>query len=283
MKTIILQLSIALIVLARISSLIIPPIFHAIALSWTIEQGLINSIVPSVLSRENLPLSVNIPRAMSKLYPLPQEEMTTSYNRGNAYLMTGKFADSLIEFNRALDISPNTADIYLSRGIVKEKLLLWDDAIADYRKANRLYKSRPFSGDDPTCFSNIANAETGLGQWEQALKDYTYAASLRGDFVAPQLGRALGLYELGEEKEASEYFKALTIKYPLFADAQAALAVIRFHDGDIDNALDSWEIALEQDSRYADIDWVKTIRRWPPKLVDDLVLFKASINSNNKK
>lgn len=63
----------------------------------------------------------------------------------------------------------------------------WQDAIDDYREANTLIKKRPFARDDPTSFSNLANAETGLDLWEDALRDYTYASKLDANFVAPQV------------------------------------------------------------------------------------------------
>jgi tetratricopeptide (TPR) repeat protein len=236
----------------------------------------ISGILPS---REQLP-TISIPTAIAKLHPLPEEELTTSYNRGNAYLMSGRFQDALVEFNRAADVRPDVADVYISRGIVNEKLFRWDDAITDYRKANDLLRKRPFAGDDPTVFSNIANAETGLNRWEDALKDFTYAAQLKSDYLAPQIGRALVLYQLDRKDEAIAFFKTLSIKYPAFADGLAALAVMDFDKGLVDEAKDAWETALEQDSRYEDIDWVLNIRRWPPKLVDSLVVMKKGIISN---
>ena len=71
---------------------------------------------------------------------LPEEELTTSYNRGNAYLMQGQFEDALSSFNRAMELSPNNADILLSRGIVYEKLFKWQNAIDDYQLANSVLK-----------------------------------------------------------------------------------------------------------------------------------------------
>ena len=64
-------------------------------------------------------------------------------------------------------------DIFLSRGIVKEKLLRWNEAIDDYKKANQIFRSKPFANDDPTVFSNIANAETGLLQWQNVWTQYS--------------------------------------------------------------------------------------------------------------
>ena len=101
-------------------------------------------------------------------------------------------------------------------------------------------------GDDATCFSNLANAEAGLGDWEQALKDYTYAVKLDPKFIAPQLGRNLVLFQLGKTDESLSYFKRLAEQYPVFADGQAALAVILFQKGDFVSAFDAWEVAIEE-------------------------------------
>lgn len=216
-------------------------------------------ITPLLLNSFEVP-QVNIPTAISTLHPLPQEELVTSYNRGNSYLMMGDFENALTAFNQAAELAPESEDVYLSRGIVEEKLLKWDDAIADYNKANTIHKKRPFSGDDPTAISNIANAETGLLQWENALRDFTRAAQLKSDFLAPQIGRALVLYQLDRPEETFQYFKTIAVKYPYFPDGQAVLAAIYFEKGDIKQANDCWENALEEDSRYQDLDWVLNIR-----------------------
>ena len=82
--------------------------------------------------------------------------------------------------------------MFLSRGIAEEKLLLWEDAIVDYRKANDLYRKKQFPfppRDDPTAISNLANAETGLNRWTEAYADFAKAGSLSPEFLAPQIGK----------------------------------------------------------------------------------------------
>jgi tetratricopeptide (TPR) repeat protein len=247
---------------------------------YAVARGLVapfilwNGFLPS---RDDLP-SINIPTAITKLHPLPEEELITAYNRGNSYLVSGRFDEALREFNHAADLDPSRGDVFLSRGIANEKLLSWEDAIDDYKKANELFKKRPFSTDDPTAVSNLANAETGLGRWEDALRDFTRAAQIKSDFLAPQIGRALVLYQLDRPQETFAFFQSLAVKYPAYADAQAALAVLYYEKGDSESAKDCWETALEQDSRYLDDEWVRDIRRWPPKLADSLKKFKSEIS-----
>lgn len=245
---------------------------------------IIDAILPS---RQQLRPAVSIPAAISKLHPLPEEEILIAYSRGNSYLVSGRFEDALYEFNHALDVSGDNANVLISRGIAEEKLLQWNNAISDYRKANELIKKRPFSGDDATVFSNIGNAETGLGEWELALKDFSYAAKLNRDFLAPQIGRALVQYQLGNTEEARSFFQAITKKYPDYPDGLAAYAVMTSNYDTIvskssnlivsDEVKLIWNAAITQDDRYDDVDWVTNIRRWPPKLVEFLVKFKSAL------
>jgi len=166
-----------------------------------------------------------------------------------------------------------SGDIFISRGIVLEKLLLWNEAIDDYKRANSIYRRRPFSGDDPIVFSNIANAETGLLQWENALKDFSYAIKLKPDFIAPQIGRALVQYQLGQYSTAGECFESLVDLYPEFPDGLALYAIYCFHIGDMKEANYHWTIATKLDPRYREVEWVRDIRRWPPALIADLAAY----------
>jgi len=224
---------------------------------------------------------VTIPAAISKLHPLPEEELFTSYNRGNSYLVSGRFREALLEFNRALDIRVDLEDVWLSRGIVNEKLLHWDDAIGDYKEAIRLSEKKLFGKNNAEEHSNLGNALAGAGRWDEALKEFTFAASLKEDYVAPRLGQALCLYQLDRKAEALAYFDGLANLYPLFADGRAAQAVMQFEKEELqkpsEGVRQAWETALQQDSRYLDLEWVSDIRRWPPSLVDALKKLKASL------
>ena len=205
-------------------------------------------------------------------------EISASYNQGNAYLMSGEFEKALNEFDSIILANPSvTPDLYLSRGIVNEKLLKWDAALSDYNIALKLTNKNIFSKDDPVVYNNIANAYTGLPDWPNALKNFKYAIRLKSDFIAPQIGENLVLYQLGGTNEAKFYFKQLINRYPSFADGLGIYATILFAEGNPDEARLYWERCLENDSRYLDIDWVENIRRWCPRLVNELKSFKNSL------
>jgi tetratricopeptide (TPR) repeat protein len=233
--------------------------------------GILLTLNPLPEDRTDLPLQVSIPSAVTRFYPRPEEQLATAFARGQEYLLLGRFDESLLELDRAVELSPESAEVRLSRGITEEKLLRWQDAIDDYAKANSILKSRDlFHRDDAVSLSNMANAELGLERWQEALTHFDESIALKKDYYAPTIGRGLTLYQLGREKESYEAFKELTDKFPSFADANAAMAVMEYKAGRLAQADSYFEDAVESDARYIDVDWVLGIRRWTPRLVSDL-------------
>lgn len=127
-------------------------------------------------------------------------------------------------------------------------------------------KKNLFARDDPYLFNNLANAEEGKEDWSSALEHFTYASKLDSSFEAPALGRALVLYQIGQDNESLQYFKNLQGKYPNYTDGNAILAMM-IQDTNKEEAKALWAEVVKQDERYGDIDWIRNIRRWPPRLV----------------
>ena len=238
---------------------------------------------PILPNRDRQQTNLNIAQAVSTLHPLPQEELFTAYSRGNSYLIEGNFEEALISLNLAVEINQDSSDVYLTRGIVNEKLLRWDDALRDYSKAREIAKKRDlFRREDPTIISNIANAETGAGMWKEALRDFSRSSEMNADFMAPKIGKALVLYELDRKSEGLGIMKEILAKYPnTFTDGMAAVAVMEYGMGVDGEALERAQVmyknAVAQDSRYSDVGWVRDIRRWPPSLAEALESFQKSL------
>jgi len=84
---------------------------------------------------------------------------------------------------------------------------------------------------------------------------------------------ALADFQLGRIDESEKELKKLIRRYPNFADARAALTALSWHQGKSGKAESNWIAVTELDSRYCDEEWLKTIRRWPPKPIKDLMNF----------
>jgi tetratricopeptide (TPR) repeat protein len=188
-------------------------------------------------------------------------------NRGNARISQNEFDSAIEDFNQAIELAPTATDPYLNRGIALEGLENYDRAIADYNQVLEL---------DPTdamAYNNRGNARGSLGHWQTALADYRKATELAPNFAWAQANVALALYELGQRAESLQKMRNIARKYPMFPDMRAALTAVLWTQGQQGEAESNWVAAVGMDTRYQDLDWVKTVRRWPPGMVTALDKF----------
>ena len=197
---------------------------------------------------------------------LPNEAAIWS-NRGNSRVGQNKLEDAIADYNKAVELAPKAPDPYLNRGAALEGLKQWEAAISDY---NQLLALDP---KDPSAYNNRGNAEAGLGQWEAAISDYDKAVELAPTFALARINCALALYQVGQTQEAIRSMRNLTRRYPQFADARAALTAALWDQGQRGEAESNWVAVIGLDSRYKDLNWVETIRRWPPTMVAALEQF----------
>jgi tetratricopeptide (TPR) repeat protein len=128
-----------------------------------------------------------------------------------------------------------------------------------------------YGSQDPVTFNNRGNVYgLGLGEWERAVDYYHRAAVMNRNYVFPKANEALAVYQLGRHDEAVRMLTGLLRKYPEFCDVRAALVAIAWADGNVLDAERNWTFVMEQDVRYKEMDWVRSIRRWPPVLVEQL-------------
>ncbi|MEM6590442.1 MAG: hypothetical protein AAF651_01115, partial [Cyanobacteria bacterium P01_C01_bin.73] len=106
-----------------------------------------------------------------------------------------------------------------------------------------------------------------------ALADYRQAIAIAPNFALARVNAGLAKYQLGQAKEALRTFRNLVRKYRDFADARAALTAVLWVNGQQGEAESNWVSVIGLDSRYRDVNWVKTVRRWPPAMVDALEQF----------
>ncbi|MBF2029058.1 MAG: tetratricopeptide repeat protein [Oscillatoriales cyanobacterium C42_A2020_001] len=188
-------------------------------------------------------------------------------NRGNSRVSQNKLDGAIADYNKAIELAPEAPDPYLNRGAALEGMGKWNDAIADY---NHVLELDP---KDPVAYNNRGSAETGLGDWEAAIADFRKAADLAPDYAFARANQALALYQAGKIDESIRMMRNLVRKYPKFADMRAALTAALWTKGDRGEAESEWVAAVGLDSRYKDVEWLKTIRRWPPSMVTAMEKF----------
>nr|WP_075488434.1 tetratricopeptide repeat protein [Prochlorococcus marinus] len=188
-------------------------------------------------------------------------------NRGNVRLIMGDVEGSINDQNKSISLNPSEIDPYINRGIAEEALELWSQAKKDYMFVIS-QDSKNFSA-----LYNLANVEGSTSQWEKARDLFAKAALYNPGFAMARSSMALSDFQLGNIEEAEKELKKLIRRYPTFADARAALTALQWSKGEFGKAESNWIAVTELDSRYSDEEWLKNIRRWPPKPTKDLMKF----------
>jgi len=190
-------------------------------------------------------------------------------NRGNIRLALGDPQAAIRDQTRAIEISPEDLDPYLNRGIAEESLKLWEDASNDYKY---VLKKNP---KDVSALYNLGNVMGSMDNWIEAKRLFSQAASSNNAIAMARSSEALANYQLGDFELAEKQIRILIRKYPLFADARAALSALLWRKGFIGEAESNWAAVAGLDIRYREKNWLLNIRRWPPKPTNDLISFIA--------
>ncbi|MBW3042840.1 tetratricopeptide repeat protein [Prochlorococcus marinus] len=190
-------------------------------------------------------------------------------NRGNILLALGDPEGAIRDQSKAIEISPNDLDPYLNRGIAEEALKLWEEASSDY---NYILKKNP---KDVSALYNLGNVMGSMDNWIEAKRLFSKAASSNNGVAMAKSSEALAIYQLDDLELAEKKIRILIRKYPLFADARAALTALLWRKGFIGEAESNWAATAGLDIRYRDKKWLLNIRRWPPGPTNDLISFLA--------
>ena len=129
--------------------------------------------------------------------------------------------------------------------------------------------------EDAAALYNLGNLRASQGDWNAAEALYGRAVKARPDFAMARSRQALAAYQLGDLKTAEVELRQLIRQYPMFADARAALSGLLWQQGSHGEAQSHWAAAAGLDNRYRQLDWLRQIRRWPPKPTADLIAFLA--------
>tara|TARA_B100000700_G_C14866102_1_gene771025 strand:- start:156 stop:962 length:807 start_codon:yes stop_codon:yes gene_type:complete len=188
-------------------------------------------------------------------------------NRGNCFLALGEPNQAIRDHSRAIELLPFEPDSYLNRGIAEEVLQLWDEASNDYEWILEHYP------DDSSALFNLGNVKGSQGDWEMAKILFAKASFVKPGFAVARSSNALALYQLGEFEEAESELRSIIRRYPMFADARAALSALLWMKGANGEAESHWAAVIGLDNNYQNQDWLLNIRRWPPGPTKDLMTF----------
>ncbi len=191
-------------------------------------------------------------------------------NRGNVRFALGDFEGAISDQTKSIEILvDDEVDPHLNRGIAEEALQLWTEAADDY---SWILEREP---ENASALFNLGNVRVAQKNWAEAKILFSKASFARQGFPMARSSEALMVYQLGELDEAESELRTIIRRYPMFADARAALTALLWQKGSFGEAESHWAAVVGLDSRYREKDWLLSVRRWPPKPIKDLLAFIA--------
>ena len=195
------------------------------------------------------------------------EDAAAWSNRGNVRLALGDPEGAIADQNVAIELLPDELDSYLNRGIAHQVLHHYIEAEKDYQFILN------HDSENSSALYNLGNIRSSEGDWSQAKMLYEKATIVNPSFAIARSSNALASYQLGDIEKAEFELRNLIRKYPMFADARAALTALLWRKGISGEAESNWNAAFGLDDRYCNKDWLADIRNWPPKPTNDLMNF----------
>ncbi len=115
-------------------------------------------------------------------------------NRGQAFVMEGKYAEALSDLDRAVELNPDITMAYQNRGGANFALKNYYDALHDFNKYIEMTKGSPLA------YMSRANVYMALGDYKSAITDYNKYIQNRGGDNNTMLNRAKARFRIGEHE-----------------------------------------------------------------------------------
>ena len=167
------------------------------------------------------------------------------YNQGNDLLASEKHEEALAAYDKAIELDPDYANAWDSRGVSLDNLEKYEKAISSYDKAIKL------DPDYANAWYNRGNSLDDLKRYEEAIASYDKAIELDPDYARTWNNRGISLQKLERDEEAiASYDKALDID-PDYAYAWNNRGISLQKLERDEEALTSFDKAIELDPDYA--------------------------------
>jgi tetratricopeptide (TPR) repeat protein len=167
------------------------------------------------------------------------------YFRGNAYLTKRDYDHAITDYDKAIQLKPDYADIYNNRGVSYYLKSDYDRAMADYDQAIQL------NPDYAKAYNNRGNAYDDKGDHDHAIADYNTAIQLQPDYVNAYYNRGNAYYNKGDyDRAISDYTEAIQLQ-PGDAEAHNNRGNAYDNKGDFDRAIADFDQAIQLKPDYA--------------------------------
>ncbi len=210
------------------------------------------------------------------------------HNLGEALAEEGRFSEAIRQYQAALQIEPNAANVQTDYGNALAKSGHMPEAIAHYQAALRALPDSPITHND-LANAFAATPETmpeAIAEYQTALRlkpDYEEArnnlAEVQSNSAEIQYNLGVDLARSGKAEAAIPHFEdALRLK-PDYVDAHNNLGVVLAGAGRVQEAISHFEAALRIDpnSAEAHVNLGIALSGLPGRLPEAIEHFKAAL------
>jgi tetratricopeptide (TPR) repeat protein len=184
---------------------------------------------------------------------------------GSLYLQADQVDASLAALETARNLEPDNAKILFALGSAYFQSKNYDRAITDLQAGLQI------EPDTPGALFDLGNAYYLMGESVKAIDTYQKAVDGDAQFWPAVNNMGLVRYEMGEAQEAIRLWeKAVEIEQA--AEPKLALAIALYAQGQREKGLALGEAAIQLDSRYAQLDFLKA-NLWGERLLADAATF----------
>lgn len=199
---------------------------------------------------------------------------------GGLYLQNNEVDKALPLLDRAQSLLPENPRVLFALG---SAYLQQEDP---QRAARYLEQGLAIEPENPSALFDLGNAYFKLDQYPQAIASFERSVAAEPEFWPSVNNIGLVLYEQGDAQKAVEYWQSsldlaanepepkLAIAVALHAQENCGVPVVRATNAACQEAVRLGTEALEQDSRYADLEFLRT-NLWGDKLIDSTTAFFA--------
>ncbi|MGK7949640.1 MAG: tetratricopeptide repeat protein [Xenococcaceae cyanobacterium] len=222
-----------------------------------------------VIKKENLDQEKNYQQAIenfNQAIQLNPQYAEAYYSRGEVYLDQGNYQQAIENLDQVIHLNPQHDYAYFNRGIAYYKIQNDQKAIADF---TQVIKIKPDSADAYVqlgiVYHKQKNFNAALSNYKQGL--LAKEARDFGNIILANRNIGLIKYEIGSIDEAIQKWQEVMVM-ALCSESQLALAVAFYVKGEQEKAFQMAEAVLKFDKRFADLEFLKKAL-WGERLLAD--------------
>ena len=204
-----------------------------------------NSLAQTLLSQGRIPEALEYAHRAVKVAPSAE----THRNLGIALTQAGRIQEALVEFELALRIKPDLADVHHNFALALLRLGRVPEAIGHWEQALRIEPNYA----EAHCNLGVVLQRTG--KLEDAIGHYEQALRAKPDYAEAHYNLGVALVRMGRVPEAIEHWQQALRINPDYTEAHCNLGVALEQSGRIEDAIEQYEQALKTRPDLAEVHY----------------------------